>query len=291
MTDIVAGIRIRALRDDDLPAALRLTQALRWSHRREDWDLHFRVGRGYAATGDDGALIGTIMWWPYGDHFGCVGLVVVDGAAQGRGIGRALMDVVIADCGSRSLQLVSTEAGLRLYQQCGFLGQGGIEQHLGVPDTTFLAAATTATMLPAQCRLRAVTGTDFNVLCGLDRAAIGADRSALLRELLRRGGGTLVEQDGRPVGFALHRPAGGGTTVGPIVAGDDALAIALLTHELRGIDHIARVDALESDPAVVQWLTRAGMPCVDRVTRMLRGDPPPRAASARLYGLVSQALG
>ena len=86
---------------DDLPAALRLTQAQRWSHQSCDWQLHFRLGHGWVACDGAGTVVGTILWWSYGANLGSVGLVIVDSQQQGHGIGRQLMDVVIAAAGPR----------------------------------------------------------------------------------------------------------------------------------------------------------------------------------------------
>jgi GNAT superfamily N-acetyltransferase len=279
------GMHIRAFRNEDLPAALALTQAVGWSHRLDDWELHARVGRGYVATDDEGRLLGTTIWWPWGEQFGCVGLVVVDPQAQGRGIGRALMGVALADAGPRSLQLVATEVGIKLYQQCGFEPVGGIEQHQGT------VVALPAAPLPPDTMLRAIDPSDFNILCSLDRTATGADRSALLRELLRRGGGTLAESEGRPVSYALHRPAGAGTTVGPVVATGTSMALALLARELSGIEGTARVDVPATRTRVIGWLEHAGLPCADHVQRMVRGTPPPQSSGTHVFGLASQALG
>ena len=71
-------LNIRRMQASDLPAALKLTQAENWSHRLEDWEFHYRLGRGWVACDEEGKLVGTILWWPYGKEFGTVGLVVVD---------------------------------------------------------------------------------------------------------------------------------------------------------------------------------------------------------------------
>jgi hypothetical protein len=52
----------------------------------------------------------------------------------------------------------------------------------------------------------------------------------------------------------------------------------------------ARVDIPTDASKVAAWLEAAGLPCVDRVTVMIRGDMPKRASNERVFGLVSQAL-
>jgi GNAT superfamily N-acetyltransferase len=53
--------------------------------------------------------------------------VVVRQDAQGRGLGRLLMQAAIRDAGARTLGLVATTAGLKLYQSLGFVETGGGE--------------------------------------------------------------------------------------------------------------------------------------------------------------------
>src|SRR6185437_9201170 len=88
---LMEEVILRRLQAADLAAALKLTQAERWSHRMEDWEFHYRLGLGWAACDSTGKLLGTASWWAYGDAFATVGLVLVDQSCQGRGIGRKLM--------------------------------------------------------------------------------------------------------------------------------------------------------------------------------------------------------
>jgi GNAT superfamily N-acetyltransferase len=275
---------IRRLLTADLVDALRLTQAESWSHRMEDWQFHHRLGRGWAVCDDQGALAGTALWWSYGEHFGTVGLVVVDRRQQGRGIGRRLMDTIIEDAGSRTLRLIATQAGLKLYRQCGFEEIGSIEQRQGVPNPHAQIAA------PAGPSLRPVTAEDAAALCGLDTTALGAPRDHVIRAVLAAGTGVLATQGGQPTGFALMRASGRGSTIGPIVAPNQALAIALISFLLQRNEGFARVDLPGDALEVADWLDGIGLVCVDRVTTMERGKSPSASGPARTFGLVSQAL-
>lgn len=267
----------------DLPAALRLTQTENWSHRLEDWEFHYRLGRGWVACNAEGTLLGTILWWPYGEAFGTVGLVVVDRQQQGKGIGRQLMEVVLNEAGNRHLQLVATQAGLKLYQYCGFREQGGIEQRQGMPVLKPVAA-------PRGVNLRAVTRDDFRALCELDAKTLGANRGEVINAILDVGTGVLAEQKGQLAGFALKRSSGRGQVIGPVIAGDQTLAMALISHHLNASAGFMRVDVPASATELSACLDAMGLVRVDRVTLMLRGDAHTGHA-AEIYGLASQALG
>jgi len=283
----MGSITLRRLEAHDLGAALRLSQAERWSHRREDWEFHYRLGRGWAACDADGKVLGTASWWAYGEQFGTVGLVLVDQAHQGQGIGRQLMNGVMSDAGARVLQLVATKAGLTLYQRCGFRERHGIGQHHG-----------TVTQIPASTPvpntvLRAVSHADLDAVCDLDAAAFGANRRQVVSAVFDAGGGVgvIAHRNGRIAGFALARQSGRGTLIGPIVADDQGLAIALIAHQLKATSGFTRVDIPKAATQLAGWLEAAGLACVDTVTAMIRGDVREERAEARVFGLVSQALG
>jgi predicted N-acetyltransferase YhbS len=281
---LMQQIHIRRMQESDLPAALKLTQAESWSHRLEDWAFHYRLGRGWVACNERNAVVGTILYWSYGDELGSIGLVVVDRNQQGKGIGRQLMHVVLNDSGGRSLQLIATRAGLKLYQQCGFREIGMIEQRQGEPRP----AASTPT--PAGTELRAVEPTDFAALYELDARATGANRQAVLGATLETGTGVVAHRDGRILGFALIRSSGRGKVIGPVVAESEASAMTLIAHHLHTSSGFTRVDVPAGTTELSAWLDTVGLACVDRVTSMLRGNAPKRHGACT-YGLVSQALG
>jgi GNAT superfamily N-acetyltransferase len=281
------ALTLRRLEERDLDGTLRLSQAERWSHRLEDWQFHFRLGQGWVACDDEGKVLGTASWWAYGEQFGTVGLVLVDQAHQGQGIGRQLMNVVMSDAGPRLLQLVATKAGLTLYQRCGFREDHGIRQYQG-----------TVTQIPAfaplpDTVLETVSLADLEAVCDLDAAAFGANRRHLVSAVFNdgNGGGVLARRNGRVAGFALARQSGRGTTIGPVVAEDEALAITLIAHQLNSNRSFTRVDVPADAMKLADWLEAAGIVCVDHVTSMVRGNLREGRAQARVFGLVSQALG
>jgi GNAT superfamily N-acetyltransferase len=268
----------------DLAAALALTQTMHWPHRQADWEFHFRLGRGWVACDTSGAVVGTALWWPYGDHFGTVGLVVVDASHQGKGIGHRLMNAILADAGTRTLQLVATQAGLSLYRRCGFKEYGGIEQRQGTPVRGAEVPASDAT-------LRAVVRSDVESLGALDAMAFGTNRATVLQQVFAAGSGVLAERHGCLAGFALLRRSGRGVAIGPVVADDQRLAIALIAHHLQNTDgSFLRIDVPANAAIVTAWLEANGLVSVDQGTTMVRGEHPVRPSDVRTFALVSQAL-
>ena len=275
---------LRRLEARDLPEALRLTQAQNWSHRLEDWEFHFRLGQGWAACDTDGRLLGTALWWGFGPTFATVGLVVVRPDCQGKGVGRRLMDAVMADAGGRTLQLLATRAGLRLYEQTGFVAIETVSQCQGIVQP--IAAAV------PELRVRPAVRADLDAACRLDAMAIGASRRELIEAVFEADGrGVVAERSGALAGFALQRASGRGTLLGPLVASDESVAIGLATTLLGANTGFCRLDIPTAATALGGCLARAGLAAIDQVVRMVRGPVPPASPAARTFGLVSQALG
>lgn len=283
-----SAVIVRRMRAEDVPAGLALTQSVGWSHRLHDWQLHFELGSGWVACDEWEAVAGTAMGWAYGDTAATLGLIVVHPDQQGRGIGRRLMSVVMNDASARSMQLVATPAGLKLYRESGFEEAGGIEQHQG----TALPGAS-ALCLPG-VGTRAMRRADLAAIGELDAQSFGAPRTALMSALFERGAGIVAERAGRVIGFAMTRPAGSGTSIGPVVADDVFMARLLITSCLEAARGTLRIDIPTGDPELSEWLTARGLPCVDRVTLMRRGawaHSAPDQSAVRAFALVSQALG
>jgi len=272
-------ILLRPMRAADLPAAHGLSMRLDWPHRLEDWRLFLELGSGLVALDPSGALAGTAMFWSFGARATGIGMVIVAGTHQRQGIGRRLMAAVQAGATTRGLMLNATEAGLGLYESLGFRALGRIRQHQGV----FAGAE-------PDPRVRAARRSDQPTLLALDRAAFGADRRVVLDRLWGAAADCrLIETDGRVSGFAMRREFGRGEIVGPLVAETEADAMALVGSMAR--PGFLRIDIPAAASAFGEWLTGLGLPAVDTVVAMTRGDWPFGEGPARRFGLASQALG
>lgn len=282
VTDAAAVFRDIALAD--AAACEVLSQAVGWPHRVEDWEMVITLGRGLVATRGD-ELVATGLWWPYGPAHAMVGTIIVSPTHQGYGLGRRLMDGLLAQAGSRSLMLNATEAGRPLYLRCGFVDCGSIRQHHGP------VSAVTAPLLPGGTTLRSAVPADRATIVRLDQAATGVPRAALLDELHRLGDFVVLERAGVAIGFSALRRFGRGLVVGPVVAQDDQGAQALVGHWIHGREgDFMRVDTPASSP-LSAWLGGCGLKALDPVTSMVRGTLPAPAGPFQLHALVSQALG
>lgn len=277
-------IMLRDMTAEDVHAAAELSFEQQWPHREEDWALFLSLGEGIVAEAG-GRIVGTIMGWRYGADFATLGMVIVTGAVQGRGLGRRLMEAMLERLQGRTVLLNATAEGLPLYRKLGFSEIGTVCQHQALAPVVPLAE------LRAGERVRPIGAADFEALNTLYADAAGMDRRALLEALLAEGSAVVLSQDHEQAGFAVMRRFGRGWAMAPVVAPDLTGAKALISHWLgTQTGSFCRIDIPESS-GLGPWLEELGLPEVGRVTQMALGPAPVAAGAAQIYGLASQALG
>lgn len=263
----------------DVDAVAALVTAIRWPHRRADVETLMALGHGRVARDpDDGSLLGVGLWWPFGPRAARVGLVIVAPRNQGRGLGRRMMETLIADAG-RPIMLLATRAGRPLYDRLGFVEVGGVCQHQGEcqgvarPDP----------------RIRPASGADLLEILRVDAEATGLHRADMLRRLLGDGSAAVLVERGGVTGYAIERPFGRGSVIGPIVAPAEADAIALFDALAR--PGFVRVDRVSTAGGLGAHLAARGLALDSECPAMVLGDWPAEVAPPRLFALASHALG
>jgi len=281
------GVRLRPMTAIDLPGAQALSDELRWPHRLADWEQVFAHAHGLVAE-RDGEIVGTALWWPWGDRHATIGLVIVRPACQGQRVGQRLMSALLEELKDRVVLLHATAEGRGLYERLGFVRIGELRQHQGTAAPAPLIA------LGPLWRLRPAGASDAVELKRLDAQARGMPRDALIDELLGTAEACVVlDHDAQPRGFAMLRRFGRGHAIGPVVAPDAEGAKALIAH-LVGMNagHFTRID-IDVDSGLAEWLESLGLLRVDAPTTMMRGAraAAPAADAPRLFAIVTQAIG
>src|SRR3954469_8847719 len=147
-----------------LEGALKLSQEMSWPYLLKDWDFALQLGSGFVVT-SAGAVVGTALWWPYGDTHASAGMIIVSKAVQGRGYGARLMDALLVAARPRIVTLNSTAEGLALYARRGFASIGILHQHHGIP--------TQRRDLPPPGDVRTLVSSDLEAIVRLDHEATG----------------------------------------------------------------------------------------------------------------------
>jgi GNAT superfamily N-acetyltransferase len=272
VTATAGTLRLLDFLPDHIPGAVALSQAAGWPHRAEDWALTLSQSSGVVAVEGE-KLVGTALVSDFGP-VATLSMIIVDAPLRGRGLGRKLMDAILARAGDSELRLIATSDGLPLYEKLGFVRTGDVIQCQG------LAQPVAAT--PAQG-----ADADFPVdMAGMDTAASGMSRADLLARVA--GSGRVF---GSSDGFALLRDFGRGRVLGPIVANSLDGAKSLLAQAASAqAGQFLRIDtpsAELADYAQTLGLDRVG----GGVCMRRQHKPTAPSGTYRTYGLVSQALG
>lgn len=276
---------LRPAVEADLGRLHALSVEAGWPHRVEDWRFLLRLGRGSVAADGDRAIGGCAAWWPIGDQTASVGMVIVSPALQGQGLGGRLMERVVEETGGRNLRLNATEAGRRLYETTGFVAVGTLRQHQGIARPTAASPAGAG-------RVRAMRADDRDAVAALDLAAAGSPRAELLQALAEAGTGHVHEAGGRVTGYAFTRAFGRGTVLGPVVAGGDEAALALLDAAVAASSgRFLRADTPLAAGPFRDRLIASNLKEVAIALPMARGGGSLPSGPARVYCVAAQALG
>src|ERR687898_534966 len=121
----------RDIAEVDVNLLHALSISVGWPHRPKDWDFARRAGHGIVAVDGIGRVFGSAMWFPHGDDFATIGLVITSPRTQAQGGGRWLMDQVLERCGNRYLSLNATRASHSLYLSLGFADEATVYMRQG----------------------------------------------------------------------------------------------------------------------------------------------------------------
>jgi GNAT superfamily N-acetyltransferase len=265
-----------------LEGALKLSQEMSWPYLLKDWEFALQLGRGFVVT-SAGAVVGTALWWPYGDTHASAGMIIVSKAVQGRGYGARLMDALLAAARPRIITLNSTAEGLALYARRGFASIGLLHQHHGIPSQR--------RDMPPLGDVRTMVPSDFEAIAGLDREATGWTRREMLSRLIEVGDGYVLLRDGIPRGYAISRLFGRGYVIGPVVAESPTDARALIEAALAPLGSaFVRIDTSASSQ-LGQWLEGIGLQQVGDATTMVFGTQAQSTGPARTFAVANQSFG
>lgn len=256
----------------DLDEALRLSTQAGWNQTPADWRrvldlcpdgcLAGRLDGRLAATASV-ASIGSVRW---------IGMVLVDESLRGRGYGSTMLAQAIdlARAGGASVGLDASDLGRPVYLKLGFHDVAPIDRWAGT-----LRAAGPEGNIGAFEALTAEAALPLDPI----------ERPALLRRLMTEPGTRLVVSPG--LGFALLRNGRVASHVGPLVAANDAVAVALLDRlaELTA-GRTVFIDALRSE-GTTALLEARGLTVARRLTRMTLEAPQPLLMDPRVRAALS----
>ena len=287
----------------DAPAAVPLSAEAGWNQTAADWRLMMTLGEAIGVRGTGGRLAAFALVLPFDGPFAWISMVLVTAAHRRHGIATALMAHCMTRIDALGLAPVldATDAGRRVYGPLGFQPVHGLQRlraeriepgasGLGRCRPRRLRAERIVEAVPcADVTVRSIEERDWTAIEALDRRAFGAGRMALLRHLGARQPARAMVASGPAgvAGFVLARDGREALQVGPVVAEDPAVAIALTAAALAGAGGPVCIDAIEGHGAYAAWLADAGFVTQRGFTRMILG----RRAPFGDPGLVCAAAG
>jgi GNAT superfamily N-acetyltransferase len=272
----LTSLEPEALQEADLPQNVALSHRVGWKDVESEWRVLHRAGH-VCGVRHEGAIVAQGV---LGDYGSCatIAKMVVDPSYQRRGLGRRVLDTLLAEADERGVPqgLVATEQGRPLYRAHGFEVSGEIAVLFG--------------------ELRAVEGGDAVAVLSrperaveLDARFTGCDRGRMLRARFAEASARL-ELSSQP-GFALALAHGDHTVVGPLLAESDVGARALLSAVGVAVGGKLRVDVPVEHAELRGWLVEHGLAEVGVRAEMARGARRSPWQVPQRFALASQAWG
>jgi GNAT superfamily N-acetyltransferase len=277
----------RDINDVDVDLLHTLSISVRWPHRPKDWDLLRRAGHGIVTVDGIGRVFGSAMWFPHGDDFATIGLVITTPRIQAQGGGRWLMDQVLERCGDRNLALNATHAAYPLYVSLGFTSEAIVYMRQGE------APQTLPSMPALDGELSDLPSDRLGDITALDARAFGTNRATVLALLAEDASIATLRRGSEVVGYSMCREFGRGFVIGPTIARNDQDAVHLTAVHLKKLaGRFTRVDTRERDGVFAEFLQHSGLAIDETVTTMSKGRRFLNRESNEpwVYGLAGHAL-
>jgi GNAT superfamily N-acetyltransferase len=281
------GVEVRAMQHADIEAGLRLCRTAGWDQVRRDW-LRFLDGPDSAvrAAVHGSHVMATIATIRYGAQFGWIGMVLVDPAAQGRGIGSVMIGQAIDSLHDMAtVRLDATPAGRIVYQKHDFVDECTL---------TRMEAISVKVDHPSRTIVRAMTRGELPEVTAMDRAVFGAPRSNLL-EWMYDGApefAFVAERHGNLCGYLFGRHGHQYEHLGPLVSDDLNVAMHMVQACLSPHqDQAFVIDTPDYNEGWIRFLETTGFRPQRPFIRMHRGRSGPFGVLRHQFAVLGPEFG
>jgi GNAT superfamily N-acetyltransferase len=245
---------------DLTPAAFAMLEDLvvqsHWNQTADDWRVFFTCGTIYVVREANGRILASGAVLPMGESrpgylagltgrgVSWISMILVTPACRGRGLGREVFDRCVKHIREqgRIAMLDATPAGEALYRQFGF-------------EVLWRLTRWRREASPAARPALPPSVPDIETLAELDQEALGFSRTALLREFLARPETRFLRH---PLGFAIVRAGRVAHHIGPLVASNEAAAVAVLQDAASRLAGPVLIDVPDERPLMRDALAAAG---------------------------------
>jgi hypothetical protein len=262
-----------------------------------DWRFMLGAGRGFGCAGTDGRWQASSLVLPLGQRLAWISMVLVTRECRRSGVGTMLLRHCIREVQSAGAVagLDATEQGRPIYLPLGFRDLYPIARwHFDSATNAPSLPGPDVPPLPDGLSMRPVGAADLPRLALYDRPHTGMERPALLAHLaLRQPARAWLAQDaaGRIVGYVLGREGRTATSLGPVVADSEAIALALIARASAAGPGPFIIDVPATHGAVRQWLQEQGATTPRGYMRMTLGEAKGLDDPSHLFALAGPELG
>jgi predicted N-acetyltransferase YhbS len=281
---------ISPLQPHEIAAANALVREAGWNQIEADWRLFLTLGHVYAIRNSVGHVVATAATLPHEKKFAWISMVLVNGAFRRQGLATRLLRRCIEDLTAEGCVpiLDSTPAGREVYRALGFQDAWGYHR-LALQAAPQLSVAAA----PDSVTIRSIDDAAWPAICAYDASAFGARRDGLLAGLRGRlpHAELYAVSGGKIVGFLLGRDGRAASQLGPLIADNDAIAVALLQRAIADVHPPIYIDLADAKRAVRDFLSAAGFAAQRPLTRMLLGTSKRFDDPQRTYAVAGPEFG
>ncbi len=277
----------RDLRPQDAEAAWKLSIEAGWNQNIADWRFMLTHGKALGVADGTGTWVASALALPLGPRLSWLSMVLVTQAQRRRGLGTALLKRCLAHVEEQGAAagLDATELGRPVYLPLGFRDLYRIPRW-HIERTGDLVPP------PADMLLRPMLEADLVRVTTFDTARSAMERGYILAHLRARRPelAWIAERDGRVAGYGVGREGRAATSIGPIVADEEGIGLALASRALAAAPGPFLMDVPDVHGEVARWLRAAGATSPRAFVRMLRGALPGLERDRHIIALAGAEL-
>jgi GNAT superfamily N-acetyltransferase len=280
------GLVIRTMRPDHAEAALHLSEEAGWNQTIADW--RFMLGQGHAVGvwEPDCGWVASSLTLPLGPDLSWISMVLVTRRQRRRGFGTKLLQRCIDSVREKGAVpgLDATEIGRPVYLPLGF-------EDVYTISRWRLDGPISSETPPAGTAIRPMGPDDLDPVIAFDAQHTHMQRGATLHYLLGLvpNHACLAEANGKLVGYALGRPGRTATQIGPVIADNATVALAL-SARMTALGGSAILDVPDAHRDLADWLRGHGAIRERGYTRMTLGRFPGLEDVGSIYALAGPEL-
>lgn len=284
------ALEVRLIDPDLADAVLPLSIEAGWNQNVADWRFMLGAGRGFGFVGPNGTWQASSLVLPLGQKLAWISMVLVTAYLRRRGVGTQLLRHCIQEIRSAGAVagLDATEQGRPVYLPLGF------RDVFAISRWHFAAAGPVGVAPPAGVSLRKITPADLPRLATYDRPLTGMERPSILVHLaLRQPGRAWIAEDraGKIVGFVLGREGRVATSLGPVVADGEPIALSLISAAASDAPGSFIIDVPVAHETVRKWLQSQGGSSPRGYMRMILGEAKGLGDPGHVFALAGPELG